>query len=1185
MVRNKIIFGSFVCFSLVLSSCSNQKNTKQTRLYHEINTRYNIYYNAEIAYNEALESKNKSYTDNLSQTIYVYPYYPAEENQKISGFETTIDKATKAIKLHSIQVKPERDPSKRRDIKYQEWLQQKEFNPFLKNVWLLMAKAEYQSLDYVRAISTFSYITRLFKTDPEVVAEANLWIAKAYTQMGWVYEADNIFHKIKLSGGVPDKLKDEFSEVYADYLVRNKQYSEAIPYLQQAINNAGGLQKIRLRYLLGQLYGETGEKNAAYKAFEDVQGLSTPYLYTLNSKIQQVNYIEPHDTQLKKKTLSSLKGMTGSSKNEEYLDQIYYSIGNIYMMDNDTAKTIENYKLAIEKSSRSGYDKGIVLVSLGDIYFQQRDFIKAQPLYPEALGILGKKYDRYKELSLRSEVLDELVVYAEAVYLQDSLQTLAKMPEDQRLEAINKIIEDVRKKEKEEQQKQAEADWKEQNPDEKPNMVNVPSNPKFGATKRTFYFYNAQTVNQGKATFKSRWGSRKLEDNWRRKDKTSTTFGGFDDLDPQAGNDTIPYVTETDLPPTEEEEKANDKYSPEYYLKQLPLTGAAMQESNNIIEDAYYNMGMIYKNKLEDLLLAIEGFDKLLNRFPNSKSKEEVYYQLFLIYSQLGNKNMAEIYRVKLMNEFPQGDYAITLSDPNYEWNLRNLERLENELYDNTYDAYLASNVNLVRTNYSTVQDKYPLSKLAPKFMFLDALTYAQTNEPKDFRDKLKGLIEKYPDAEVTPLASEMLKGLLSGRTLGSGGPMRGMIWNIQFAGEDLANIDTTLVFVDKPENKYRVLLVFDPKKIDRNELIYNVADYNFSRFVVQTFDLSFSEIPPFEILQVQGLESFRNVVEYTNKAFQDSSLIEKLDPSIIMVPISDENYTTLMRGKSLADYFTFFTEHYKDQMPELVSYWEKQMNPEEKEETVKEKETPTEQVKEEKKEQEVPIKTQDKKDTEKIPVLPEKEEKEKTDEQQPKTDEGLETIISDEDVNKAVNTVKDINTTINEVMDNPVDGIKNIIENIKNKPKLTKEEKETLKEEQKRQKEIEKEKKQREKEVQDSIRDAEKARQDSIKQAEKEAREMEKEAERAKEDARKAAIQAKEDARKQREQELKDKEKAQKERMKQREQERKERLKQREQEQKEKLEQREKEREAKRKQREQELKEKERQAKERRNR
>jgi len=1156
-------------------------------MYHEINTRYNIYFNAEIAYEEALKQKSESYDENLSKRIYLYPYYEPNEKgeyQKLGSFETTIDKATKAIKIHSIQVKPERDPNKRGNIAYQKWLEQREFNPFLKNAWLLMAKAEYQSLDYLKALTTFSYITRLFKQDQDVVAEARLWMAKTYTQMGWFYEADNVFRQIELNGGVPNSQKKLFSSIYADYLIRNKKYEESIPYLQQAIKSEGGLQETRLKYLLGQIYAETGDKTKAYQAFSKVSGLGTPYKYTFNARIQEAQNLNINDPKEKKKVLSSLGKMAKQSKNKELLDQVYYTIGDVHMQAQDTAKAIENFALAIDKSTRGGYDKAIAQVRLGDIYFGQKEYVKAQPLYPEALGVLGNKYERYAELSLRSEVLSELVVYVEAVNLQDSLQTLAKMPEDKRLEVINKIIADLKKKREEEKKEAALAEHNSKIPEGPPlgSIIQQPNMPTMPGGS-SFYFYNSQTVTQGKTSFRQLWGNRKLEDNWRRRNKTSA---GFDDFFNQPDDmaqmpDSLGNMPEVSEKEAQDKDAISDDLKPEYYLRQIPFTTEALQASNDILEDAFYQMGLIYKNKLEDLNLSIEAFDSAIERFPKTENLEEIYYQLFLIYTQLGNKDMADVYRAKLIAEFPDRDYAIMLSDPNYDWNLRNLTTLENNLYQETYDAYMASKIESVRQNYGTVKEKYALSTLMPKFMFLNALTYAQTGESEEFKNSLRTLIDKYPNADVTPLATEMLRGVIEGRALVGGGPARGMIWNMQFGGADILDNDSTTTFADKPDVEHQMLVIFDPVKVNRNTLLYNVADYNFSNFILQTFDLSFSEMKPYEILQVKGFGSFSDIAEYVDKAFEDSSLVSQIDSSVILVPISKDNYDILSRGRSLGEYFGFVKATYPQPLAKLIAHWDVQMKQGEEEAEAKQEEEKreAEQIIKEAEEREKAEKERE--ESQKpidiiipsiIPDTLRKTEEKIVPQIQEKVDEGVESIITDETVQQVGKGFDDIQNTYDEIANNPVDGIKNLIKSIKDRPKLTKEEKEAAKEEKKRQKEIEKIRKNREKAVQDSIRSVEKARQDSIENIEKEKIEFEKAAVRAKEDARKAATKAKEDARKAREQELKDKERARNEELKRKEQERNQRLKEKERERKEKE-----------RQREAQLREKEKQAREKR--
>ena len=66
------------------------------------------------------------------------------------------------------------------------------------------------------------------------------------------------------------------------------------------------------------------------------------------------------------------------------------------------------------------------------------------------MGVLDKEHKEYKEVERRSKILAELSPHLEAVHLQDSLQELVRMPEQERNAAIDRVIEELKKKEKEE---------------------------------------------------------------------------------------------------------------------------------------------------------------------------------------------------------------------------------------------------------------------------------------------------------------------------------------------------------------------------------------------------------------------------------------------------------------------------------------------------------------------------------------------------------------------------------------------------------------------------------------------------------------------------------------------------------------------------------------------------------------
>lgn len=1185
-----------------LSACSTKKNTALSRAYHSINTRYNIHFNANEAYKEAIEAKQKKIDENLSEMIYIYPdASDTTEIQKSEDFTTTIDKCTKAIKLHSIKTRPTRDPNKRNDAQYQAWVKQKEFNPFMDQVWILLAKSEYENGDYLRAITTFMYISKIYGSNEYIVAECNLWVARSYTEMGWMYEAGNILHKMELAGGPPEKLNGFYASVKANHLIRSEEYKAAIPYLVTAISKENNkTHKTRMKYLLGQLYTQAGDTDNAYKAYGAVKGLSTPYKYKFNAELSQIGLKQANEEDAIKK----LKRMAKSSKNKEYLDQIYYTEGNIYLQQSDTTHAIDSYHKAIKESTRNGYDKAMNQIALGGLYFDQRHYINAQPCYSEALLQLKKTHKDYQLVSLRSEVLDQLVVHAKVVYEQDSLQHLALLPENERIQIIEKKIADIKKAEKEakdkaEYDKQVDdrndriSDWgdleKEAFSYTPPKQDIAKPNNTFGkkGNAASFYFYNEQTVAQGKVAFQKQWGNRKPEDDWRRKNKTAVgSFQNIEEIvekiEPSVHNDDwgdisgSPALINNDNSGNLGNE---DIYSVNYYMQQLPLTEEAMNESNELIENGLFNMGKIYKSKLGDLNLAIDAYATDLERFPNTPNREEIYYELFLIYMQLNNSEQMAIYRSAIIQDFPEGQYAIPLSESDYEWNFRHLAALQDSIYNETYDAYISGNTSLVRSNYKSIASKYPFGDLMPKFELLNALTYAQTRDIAGLDKNLQDLVEKHPKSEVAPLATDIINRIKEGEVLLSDGTaIRSLDWSNAYTTDSINDEPTKklLAYSDSLDIEYMLLLVLNGENPDRNQLLYEVADYNFTNYVVQTFDLKFDKNKGREILEISGFKTFANIKSYVDKAIENGGLLQRIDTSIVPIPISAENYHDVYPKLGLENYLSFFKENYDYLLPQLIAYWDgNDMNIKPQDQLVAEVKPKTEPF-------EKPI------FSEARPMpKPTGGNKNNSGSKPTGRDDDKKEINADDLLTKdqlqAAGKVNETLESVEDILSNPVDGLKGLFNKLSNKTKLTKEEKQELEDEKKAEKQRQKELKAIEKAKTDSINKIEKLTQDSIAKVELVKEKTLDAIEQAKKDAIKSEAKIKDDARKLKEADRKEAIRLQKERQNQKEKERKEKektttekRKQREKEQKEKEKSREQERKLKEKAAEEKRKERE---------
>ena len=904
-----------------LPSCSPKKNTAASRKYQAFITRYNIYYNGDTHFKETLKEMEGKYEDDYSQLLYMHPT-EARINTKApqpnGNFDRSIEKAQKAIQLRSITKRPKKKSGKQ-DAKYKEWLKREEYNPFLHNAWMMMGRSQFYNGDFLGAASTFFYTSKHFWWLPETVLEAKLWRARSYCALEWLFETENIIIKIKEDELTNNTLKELYNNVYAGYYIKLNEYEKAIPYLQKAIDYADGSQTIRLRFLLGQLYSRIGKKQEAYEAFKKAGGASNaPYRTQFNARIKQSEVysganIEPE--------VKALKRMTRYDRNKEYLDQIYYAIGNLYLSRQDTLNAIENYEMANEKSTRNGIDKAINQVTLGDLYYIRHNYDKAQPCYSEAVPQLPETYPNYAQIKRRSDVLDELAVYSQNVTLQDSLLRLSKLSPKELDKVIEKIIEDLKKKEKEEAENAQREEYLAQQKAQGSNLQNTgTSAPKTFTlnTDDSWYFYNTATKNAGKTEFQKIWGSRKLEDDWRRRNKASFNASDFESGD---GNTDGEGVDSTDIDEggekelsKEEQEKlkrAEDPHYPEYYLKQIPKTDEERNTAHEIIQEGLYNMGIILKDKMEDFNASRSEFNRLLSQYPDNIYRLDVYYNMYIMAVRENSIAESNKYRDLILEHFPESGYGIAMRDPNYFDNVKMMNVQQETLYESTYEAYLNNRNAEVHDAYKYMTEKFPLSRIMPKFMFLHALSFITEKDSEQFNATLKELLEKYPDTDITPLASSYLKQMAQGRKLESSlSNLRGMFWETKLGNDSVANANASKAaeFTINEQEPHYLVLLFPTDVISANQLLFEVARHNFTAFTIKSFDLELMNFDKLGLVIIKGCRNLEELKQY--RKIMDESADFKLPPQVRPVEISESNFKILINeGRSFEEYFIFSGE------------------------------------------------------------------------------------------------------------------------------------------------------------------------------------------------------------------------------------------------------------------------------------
>ncbi len=943
---------------LVLSGCSAKKNTAGTRFWQSFVTKYNIYYNGNEAYKEGVLAQEKGNKDNYTEFLPLFPVGNEKSQSLGSGsFETAITKSQKAIQLHSIKKKPQVKPGKKKTPKQKAYLSRQEYNPFLKNAWLLMGKSQFRQGKFIEAASTFSYITRHYAAEPLVANEARAWLARSYAGIDWFYDAEDALDKLRRDS-VNTRVRRAYEATMADFLLRQERFGEALPYiLSTAKAERSNLGKARLYFLLGQVEQHLGHSKEAYEAYGKCLRRNPPYELAFNARIRQTEVLAKGSGV--KKMVKRLKKMARSANNKDYLDQVFYALGNIHLAQGDTLSAVSAFEEGRAKSTRGGVEKGILSLRLGEIYWQLGRYDKAQPCYAEAVGMLEKNHEKYDEVMRRSKVLDELVPHTSAVFLQDSLQALVRMPEAERNAAIDRVIEALKKKEEEERRAKRDSALQAQNPDAGAGAAGASSSsPTVGqpAGSKAWYFYNPMLVMQGKQDFAKHWGKRKNEDDWRRMDKSIVALadeGGIDyeKLDSleaaQALADSLALAADTLVA----DSAVNDPHRREYYLAQLPFSEEAKAASDAIIKDGLFNAGVIEKDKLEDFPLAEKTFARLYKDYPDFERMDEVYYELFLMYSRWQRPTEAEAFRQKLADEYPESVLTRRITDPDFERLARYGREIEDSLYTATYTAYRNRDNGRVAENFKISSERFPAGANRPKFIFVHALSRLATADPDTIAAELRALVKDYPKSDVAEMAGMIVKGIESGRVFGTGTYDLGSIWARRNAASEGESAAASAGRELSPERltDFVCIIAYPTDSLDDKQLLYDIAHFNFTGFMVRNFDVQLLRDERLTQYRIAGFRNYDEAHAYAQRLYADSVLRPQLEHARLVL-ISLSNLELLGTAYSFDDYASFFEKTFAPmeinpqlplelEVPPVETRYEDELSPEELDEQNKEEE------------------------------------------------------------------------------------------------------------------------------------------------------------------------------------------------------------------------------------------------------
>lgn len=882
---------------MLLFSCSRttqnlKKNTWSTRAYHNTTSKYNIYFNGNEAYTEGVEKIEDKNVDDYSRVL---PIFEDGIHDNFAGSEGEMDyaieKANKIIQLHSIKIKPVYNRKKISDPEYREWRDQDEFNKMVDDAYILMGKSVFYKGQFLESIGIFNHVALKYAGE-DVWYLAHLWIARAYAEMGWLYEAENMLSLVN-DENLPIQYLKFYNIVSADFRIKRGEYNAAIPFMKSALEgNFKRDKRQRFEFILAQLYQEVGQDDLSYDYYKGVVRSIPNYEMELYARIRMTEVMVNDDS---RRAVKKLKKMLKDPKNLEYQGQLYYALGNIYNTIGNNSLAIENYRLSLAFSD--GLQVGVTSITIANLFWDDSDYRGAQPYYTTANSTLPEDYTDAREIAYRAKVLEQLSDYYVIMGDTDREYMLSQMTESEK-----KIFLKNEEKAAEREEEILELIAIASGEIEKEESI---AEDRKEVAVGEWYFYNDKLVESGKDDFRSLWGDRPLKDNWRRimsqdlsepdliVDENNTFEENTENTSDIVVADTTPAVSANEIEKAERQQKA---------------------ASNKAIVDAYFNLAALYQYDIEDYLQAIKTYEALEAQFPGNPHSPDSYFAIHNASNEIGDVQKAEDAKRTLLREYPESNYALILTDPNAKEVLLADKEEYNNLYEETFDLFINGNNHEVLANTRQLKAEFRDSTLQPKVLLMEALATAKTDYQADIRPQLENLISNYSyDEDVVEQAETILSKLDKGEKITLGGSAANTLSERR---NETAAIERQKILEEQqykyePESRhYMVFVLVDSLDINRNHLQFDVSKFNFNKFMTMDFDLSFGQLnSETSLLIINGFSNEEEGKWYQSQ-FLSTDILDNYDGIKKMYVISEENFRLLLLLTTLEEYDTFDNKH-----------------------------------------------------------------------------------------------------------------------------------------------------------------------------------------------------------------------------------------------------------------------------------
>ena len=713
-------------FILLISSCSTKKDSFISRESHAIIAKYNILYNGDIAFDEAKRQLDETYEDNYWERLPIEPLKIEEEiipmpgqtvtkSSEAKGFDKAEEKAVKAIQKHSMVI------------------DEFERNKQIDNAYLLLGKSRYYSQRFVPALEAFTFAIDKYP-NADLYYETKIWKAKSNIRLQNEELALETLNTITDNFELPEIILEKAHTAKAMAYTQLDSTQHIIDQLKLATYYfKDPNQSARNLFILGQIYREENKIDSSNMTFETLLYLKkVPRKYKVHAQIERAkNYTDKDSTQA---IIFALKELVEDRDNKPYYDELYYQAGLIALQKGYLENAQGFFESSILTNKSKPFQKSLSYEQLGNMNFDKANYIVAGSYYDSVLQIqnIDPNTRRIRRIVSKNKSLEGVIYYENLLKTNDSILYLASLsPEDQKV-YFEKYVSELKIKEEEskllEDQQQVSSGFGE--------FTNTGS--KQNSTDGKYYFYNVQIVGFGMQEFKKQYGNRPLQDNWIIS-QIST------DNNIAANNNESTIIDDT------------QKYDINFYIDNIPTEKHSIDSISYLRDDAYYNLGLLYKEQFKEYKKAAVNFENYLNSNPNQSLILPVKYHLFKTYENF-DTSLSNKYKNDIVNNYPESRYTQIIQNPNQAINKGHRENSPENIYKNIFICYEEGEYEYALSSINEIQEQYKGLQIEAKFELLKAFLELKISGEEVCKKRLNYIIINFPNTEESRYAISTLK-------------------------------------------------------------------------------------------------------------------------------------------------------------------------------------------------------------------------------------------------------------------------------------------------------------------------------------------------------------------------------------------------------------------------------------------